>query len=152
MEVSPLVIQLSHLNSQHIPLLILHLNLVLGHDHSVLRELISLLEVDDKLILSLDNNFVFFDLLFVHQNFVALVLPYTIHKIVEGLQLDIEIDQLIVLDGCELSELLDLFSGVGLLLLELLHHADEVAHVVTTCLFQIIDDLLCHNDFVLEIL
>ena len=89
MEVGTLVIQLRHLYLQEVFLLILGHNLVLSDHNSVLGELISLLEVDNQFVLSLYHYFVIFNLLFVHYDFVTLVLTDTIHKVIQRLEFDV---------------------------------------------------------------
>jgi hypothetical protein len=88
-EVSALVVQLCHLYLKKVLFLVLDLNLVLGHYHCVLGQLVSLLEVHDQFILPLYHYFVIFNLLFVHYDFVSLVLTNTIHKVVQRFEFDV---------------------------------------------------------------
>ena len=89
MEVSALVIKLCHLYLKKVLFLVLDLNLVLGYNDCVLRQLVSLLEVHDQFVLPLYHYFVIFNLLFVHYDFVSLVLTNTIHKIIQRFEFDV---------------------------------------------------------------
>ena len=82
LEVDPLVIQLLHLDGEHILLFVLQADLVLGDDYGHLGKLIALLKVHNQLVLPLDHQFVVLDCLLIMKDFIALCLSNIIQKVV----------------------------------------------------------------------
>ena len=88
-KVGALVVKFCHLNLQEVTFFVLCHHLLLSHHNCILRQLVSLLKVYYEFILALNNDFVFFDLLFVRQDLVALGLSHTVHKVIKGPELDV---------------------------------------------------------------
>ncbi len=151
-EVLALVGQLLHLRLDAVSLLHLLLEMVLGDTDRVEAELVALLEVNDEFVLPPDHFLVVLYLLLVCLDLVPLLLADLLQEVLQGSQLYIESCDFFILNPSELSEFLDFFLGVLLLLLELLHHVDERAHVVAACLLQVLVNLLGHHDLLLVLL
>ena len=138
---------LAHLPLAHLSLAALNLLLCIGH--GILSELVALLQVDDELVLAPDNLLISVDLFLELLNLDSLLLVHVVEEVVQGANLHIKTNELFVLDRLELLQLLDFFDGVALAFLKLLHHVEQVAHVVAAGLLEIRNNLLAHGHLVL---
>ena len=93
-------------------------------------DVVALLKVDNELVLALDDETVLLDLLFVLVNLLTLVFVIVVKEVIVALDLDIDGIDVVILDREQILHLLDFFHGVFLTRLEVLHHRDQIAHIV----------------------
>lgn len=127
-------------------------DLFLGHSDHVLAQFVSLLEVNDKLVLPSNDLLIFLNLFLEHQDFLELGVTHFVQEIVQGSNFNIKLSDLVIFQQGEFAKLVDLVTSVQLVFSELLHHADEGAHVLGASLFEVAHDLLGHNDFLFMLL
>eukprot|EP00356_Strombidium_inclinatum_P004587 CAMPEP_0170489658 /NCGR_PEP_ID=MMETSP0208-20121228/7972_1 /TAXON_ID=197538 /ORGANISM="Strombidium inclinatum, Strain S3" /LENGTH=187 /DNA_ID=CAMNT_0010764665 /DNA_START=21 /DNA_END=581 /DNA_ORIENTATION=+ len=151
-EVIALIRELLELELKAVSCSDLSANLLLRLVHLALRHLRPLLEINYQFIRPLNLYFVLFDFTLVHRDLVVLLDPHRVQKVVQALQLDVEVGDLGVFQKYELLQLGNFFFGILFLSFELVHHSKERPHVFTACLFEILNNFFSHGHLLLVVL
>lgn len=126
--------------------------LFLSDGYHILTQFISLLKINNELVLSSNDLLVLFNLFLEHHDFFELGVSHFAQEIVQGSDFNVKFGDLVVFQQGKFAELINLVTSVHVIFLELLHHSDEGAHVFGASLFEILNDLLRHDNFLFMLL
>ena len=117
-----------------------------------MADLILLLQVDNELVLSLDNGFIFSHLLLSLFHLVLIVDLHVSSEVGQSVDFFVKTCDLAVLLNNELVERVDLILLVTCLALVPLEHAKKTVHAIIACLTQILNNPFTHLNLLLVLL